>query len=357
VKIAFGGGGTGGHIVPALALAECVKQLQHEAFFIGNHNSIEERLVRSANYPFRVIKVQKLYRSFSLSNLLFPFYLIGSVVSSCRILKQEKPDAVFVTGGFVAGPVALAAIILHIPVFCHESNSYPGLVTRYLAKYFKRIYISFESSRKYLPQGKITNFGIPLKCASPTPFSVDAIGLVSDKPVILVSGGSQGSLAINNVIEKIIPDLLNKGYQLIWQTGKTSYSRFADKFKKVPGLFMFDFSPDYVNMLCIAKLAITRAGAMTIAELEENKLASILIPLPSAAENHQYYNALEQQEKGVALLMEQSQLNHIALLEAIDTVIGHLSEYKGKLAGLPQNQATQKITNDLLMQIQQSRRI
>ncbi|MDD2229077.1 MAG: undecaprenyldiphospho-muramoylpentapeptide beta-N-acetylglucosaminyltransferase [Candidatus Cloacimonetes bacterium] len=354
MKIAFGGGGTGGHIVPALAIAECLKQLGHEALFIGNRNSIEERLVRAENYQFQAIKVQKLYRSFSFRNLLFPFYLVGSIISSCRILKHENPDAVFVTGGFVAGPVALSAIILRIPVYGHESNSYPGLVTRTLAKYFRHIYISFESSRKYLPQAKLSNFGIPLKSGSESSFLAESIGLVADKPIIIVSGGSQGSLAINNAIESIIPDLINKGYQLIWQTGRTTYNKFADKFKPFSGLYLFDFSPDYINMLSVAKLAITRAGAMTIAELEENRVPSILIPLPSAAENHQYFNALEQQEKGVSLLLEQFKLTPETLINAIEIVVSNVSEYKAKLEGLPQNQATQKITNDLLIHLVKS---
>lgn len=352
MKIAFGGGGTGGHVVPALAIATQLKLQNHETIFIGNANSIEERLSRADGNTFHVIRVQKLYRSLSIRHILFPYLLLRAIIAARSILIREKPDAVFCTGGFVSGPVAIAALMLHLPLFCHESNSYPGLVTRVLSKHFKCIYISFEASRKYLSHSRLQNFGIPIQTSKSSSFNLSSIGLDEEKPIIMISGGSQGSLAINEAVDAALPDLLNQGYQVIWQTGKATYNRFADRHPAEKGLYIFGFSPDLAQMLKHVDIAITRAGAMTIAELEENRIPSILIPLPSAAENHQYYNALEQQEKGVALLLEQSNLSPTSLLDSLDMVSRSLDEYKAKLCCLPINQAASKITNDLLEQIQ-----
>lgn len=351
MKIAFGGGGTGGHIVPALAVAKEVSQQGHYVYFIGNADSIESRLADADGYPFRNIKVKKLYRSLNPQNLLFPYYLVSAVITAVKILKQEGTDAVFCTGGFVSGPVSIAALLFRIPLFCHESNSYPGLVTRTLSRYYKRIYISFETSRKYLPSAKLSNFGIPIKLPQSDSFTPESIGLNKSKSILMISGGSQGSLAINQAVDLALPELLNRGYQVVWQTGSTTYDTFADKHHSVPGLHLFAFSPDLPRMLKFVDIAITRAGAMTIAELEENRIPAILIPLPSAAENHQYYNALEQQEKGVAFLLEQSHLNSSSLLDSLDIVACNLDDYKVKLNSIPPNQAALNISRDFLEQI------
>ncbi|MEN6445727.1 MAG: undecaprenyldiphospho-muramoylpentapeptide beta-N-acetylglucosaminyltransferase [Candidatus Cloacimonas sp.] len=356
MKFVFGAGGTGGHITPALALADELQKHNHHSVFIGNRNSIEETLCVSAGYPFRQIKVQKLYRSFKQENLLFPFYLISSIIKSIHILKKEKPQAVICTGGFVSGPAAIAAAYLKIPLFFHESNSFPGLVTRKMAKKADIIFISFENTHKYLIQAKLVNYGIPLRKTNLDnnlrPFDLNTLGLNDDIPTIIVSGGSQGSVAINKVVSLALPSILSLGYQVIWQTGKISYEQFTAKHKGTQGLFLFDFSPDLPRMLSRCQLAVTRAGAMTIAELEENRLPAILIPLPTAAENHQYYNALAQQDKGVAVLLKQSELTPSTLVENIQKVSADLDNYLKRFAALPPNQAAEKIVKHILSYLQ-----
>ncbi|MBP7309706.1 MAG: undecaprenyldiphospho-muramoylpentapeptide beta-N-acetylglucosaminyltransferase [Candidatus Cloacimonetes bacterium] len=344
----FGGGGTGGHVVPALALADDLRSRGHSCSFIGNADSVEARLCASNNYPISHIKVQKLYRSFSIENLLFPWYLCHSIIKCRQILKEAKPHAVICTGGFVAGPVAIAASLLHIPLFFHESNSYPGLVTRYMAKRITRIFISFEATNSYLPRKDLILHGIPIKTKDQSPYSLDALGLKDTIPTILVSGGSQGSLAINKVIDAALPDILKAGYQLIWQTGKTSYQSFAAKHQATRGVHLFAFSPDLPRMLAKATLAVTRAGAMTIAELEEYKVPSILIPLPTAAENHQFLNAREQQDKGIAILLPQNALNPNSLMNAIKLITADQQKYRDKLALIPPNNATKNIVDSIL---------
>lgn len=344
MKFAFGAGGTGGHIIPALALANELKEAGHECFFIGNSGSMEERLSQSSGYEFRSIKVQKLYRKLSLSNLLFPYYLLKSYLDCQKLIRTC--DGVITTGGFVAGPVALAALKLGIPSFLHESNSYPGLTTRHLAKHLKRFYISFEETRKYLPRVEAINYGIPIIQREKADFRLSDIGLADGKDTLLISGGSQGSVALNKVISAALPKLLAQGWQIIWQTGANSYQQYKDLHKDTPGLYLFDFSPLLAEMMKAAKLAITRAGALTIAELEAAKLPAILIPLPTAAENHQYHNALAQKHKGIATLIEQKDFDTHKLLDTLNNVASWLDTQK--LNALGENTAARDITQDIL---------
>ncbi len=348
MKFIFGGGGTGGHVVPALALADELRKRGHTCSFIGNADSVESRLCATNNYPIAFIKVQKLYRNLSAENLLFPWYLLRSIISSRKIIRQAKPDAVICTGGFVAGPVAIAAAMLHVPLFFHESNSYPGLVTRFMAKHINTIFISFKATQDYLPKASTTLHGIPIKTPDKSDFSLQSLGLNDQMPTILVSGGSQGSLAINKVIDASLPEIIKEGYQLIWQTGKVSFQSFATKHQATKGVYLFAFSPDLPRMLAKATLAITRAGAMTIAELEEYKVPAILIPLPTAAENHQFLNAREQQDKGVAILLPQNALNSSSLLNAIKIMTADQHRYRDKLALIPPNNATINIVDSIL---------
>lgn len=348
MKFIFGGGGTGGHVVPALALADELRLRGHLCSFIGNADSVEARLCADNNYPIAYIKVQKLYRNFSPHNLLFPWYLASSILTARAILKKEQPAAVICTGGFVAGPVAIAASLLHLPLFFHESNSYPGLVTRYLAKRINRIFISFESTRKYLPKADLALYGIPIKIPDGSAYSLTALGLKDEIPTILVSGGSQGSLAINKAIDAALPEILASGYQLLWQTGKTSFQSFAAKHQHTPGVHLFAFSPDLPKMLAKATMAITRAGAMTIAEQEEARVPAILIPLPTAAGNHQFINAQEQQRKGVAIMLPQAILNASTLMKAIREIANNQQQYRDALANIPPNNATTKIVDNIL---------
>jgi len=346
MRFAFGAGGTGGHIMPAIALAEELRARGHESIFIGNGASLEERLATAEQYPFHKIRVQKLYRSLTPSNLAFPFRLGSSILKCREILKKQRIDAVITTGGFVAGPVALAAITLRIPGFLHESNSYPGLTTRRLRRHLDRLYISFDESRAYLNGAELRNFGIPIKKIEADDFSLEDIGLIEGKKTLLITGGSQGSFALNSAVSDSVDALLDSDWQIIWQTGKRSYAEFWQMHKNTPGLYLFDFSRSLPAMMLKSDLAITRSGAMTLAELESSALPAILIPLPSSAGNHQYHNALAQVKKGVAQILSQDGLNPVRLLDAINTAdTGSMRE---KLTKLPVNNASELIVTDIL---------
>jgi len=349
-RVMIGCGGTGGHIFPGIALGQELREMGCEVLFVGNRDGMEASLIPGEGFAFKGINVQKLYRKISISNLLFPFLLASATLSSRSMMKKFKPQGVICTGGFVSGPVALAAIMLKVPLFFHESNSYPGMTTRYLAKYTKITFTSFSGTQRYLSGTNVRELGIPLPKRKNTGRIQDLreIGLSPEKPIILITGGSQGSQAINSAVAEALPKLIEKGFQIIWQTGKTGFSAFTKRFKEQKGLYLFDFSPQLPSYFLLAQVAITRAGALTIAELEQSRLPAVLIPLPTAAENHQYYNALEQQEKGLALILQQKDLTPENLITAIHEILDAHEDYKSRLAKLPPNNASLEITRQIL---------
>ncbi len=349
-RFAIGCGGTGGHIVPGIALAKELHKRGNRFLFIGNEDGMEARMVAAEGFDFRGIRVQKLYRKISLAQLFFPLRLLLSTLRTLIIYKEYQPDAVLCTGGFVSGPVALAALIRKIPLYFHESNSLPGITTKYLARYTRITFTAFSVSAKYLKSATIRQLGIPLpeREASLADFDPSQLALSGKKPVILITGGSQGSAAINAAVDTALPTLLDRGFEVIWQTGKAGFAQYSVRHAGLPGVHIFDFSNRLASYYRMARLAITRAGALTLAELEANRLPAILIPLPTAAENHQYYNALEQQKRGFAIILKQNQLTPQTLLNAVRDLMQGYDKYKDKLSALAPNRAAHDIVQTIL---------
>jgi UDP-N-acetylglucosamine--N-acetylmuramyl-(pentapeptide) pyrophosphoryl-undecaprenol N-acetylglucosamine transferase len=326
-------------------VAEQIIALGHELLFIGNADGMESRIIPSAGYEFAPIKVQKLYRKLTPRLITFPWHLLSSTVKCIGLIRTFKPRAVFCTGGFVSGPVAAAAVLTRTPLFFHESNSLPGITTKAFSRFARVTYISFAGSRKYL-RGNLIDTGVPLlsRVQAHEDFDPKSLGLDGSKPIILISGGSQGSESINKVVDNTMADILGMGFEVIWQTGKTGYKRLREKYSSASGVFIFDFSDRLPQFYQCAFMAITRAGAMTLAELEENRLPAILVPLPTAAENHQFVNAMAQQDKGFAIVLEQKNLNPASLMDAIKTIQTKHEAYTGALAKLPPNTAARDVT-------------
>ncbi len=350
LSFVLGCGGTGGHIFPAIAIAQQLQTLGHQASFIGNRGGMEETLLTAEGYPFHGIHVQKLHRKLNLANLLFPVFLASSTFACLKALRKIKPAAVICTGGFVSGPVGIAAAVLRLPLYFHECNSYPGLTTKHLAKYSRIVFTGFSGTAKYLPQTKLRQVGIPLprRVDQPQTISPEEIGLDAGRPILLVTGGSQGSLAINTAVAAALPRLTQQGWQIIWQTGQTGYAEFSARFQHIEGVHIFAFSPQLKDFYKLAKVAVTRAGAMTITELTENRLPALLVPLPTAAENHQHYNALEQQRKGLALLLKQSQLSGDTLASAVFKMGNEHQAYLQNLSRIPPNTAAEDMAREIL---------
>jgi len=319
-KIIVAAGGTGGHIFPALAIAKKLNEEDVQILYVGNKNSMEEQLAAKAGFEFASIDVQKLYRHFTLAHLKFPFKLLKSVSDSKKIINKFQPDAFIGTGGFVCGPVGYAAHKLHIPVFLQEQNSFPGLTTRQLSKCAEKIFLGNQGAEKYLPAKKLIFSGNP---ANPSVLQETAtldfnqIGLKRDSLKMFLYGGSQGSLVLNKALYPILDEVIKNEIEIIWQIGKYSFAEFYPKVQNNKGIYAFDFTHEMGKILNSVDFVVARGGALSLAEIETKKLPSIIVPLPSAAGNHQYFNAMELVNKYVSILLEQKDLTSNALLQKI----------------------------------------
>lgn len=346
MKLLIGAGGTGGHIIPALAIAKGMVVLSWEVEFIGNKDGMENTLIPAHGFPFHPIQVQKIYRKLTIAHLKFPAYFISSLLKCLSYIKKYKPEAVLCTGGFVSGPVALAAVMSKTRLYFQDGNSYPGLTTRLMARYSRCIFTATETASGYLYKGHCFKTGNPLMPYEKLNVeSVDwaMLNLSPTSVKLFIIGGSQGSAVINNAIDHSIHELLRAGIELIWQTGKLHKEKFQDKYASTKGVHIFDFTDKMSFYYQITDLAVSRAGALSIAELEEHKIPAILIPLPSAAENHQLINAQTVAGQNKGIVLEQAQLSSAKLIETIVGLKTHLHFYQEQLERATPNQATAKI--------------
>ena len=300
--IVFAGGGTGGHLYPALAIAEMVKIQSHDSaiVFIGTAGKIEARVVPSAGYQFETIWISGFRRTLSWSLLLFPLKVCVSLVQSLVLLRRLRPSVVVGTGGYVCGPPVFMASMLGIPTVLQEQNSYPGVTTRLLAAKADHVFISFENTRRYLPgQAHITLAGNPVRAAVGNvgrDESATFFGINPALKTILVFGGSLGATSINTAMKDHLQEIMQESVQLLWQTGKNdlgmaqravdSLTRAAqERIKVLPFIDRMDMA------LGACDFAICRSGASTLAELALAGVPAILIPYPHAAADHQTENA------------------------------------------------------------------
>jgi len=308
-RILLAGGGTGGHLFPALALADEIKKLRPGAqfLFIGTKGKLEARVVPQRGYPFRTIWISGFHRRLTVDNLLFPLKVVVSLIQSLFVIKRFQPVAVVGTGGYVCGPVLFVASLLGIPTVVHESNSYPGATTRMLASRATRVYIAFESTRRWLKRpDNVELVGTPTRDTLGTISKEEGgrfFGLAAGKKTVLVFGGSLGATSVNNAVLGSLDDLLAAGVQLLWQTGEADYQRIR---KAVAGRSIGWLGAFIDRMDCAfasADVVVCRAGAITLAELTRVGKAAILIPYPFAAADHQTHNARSLVDAGAALMI------------------------------------------------------
>jgi len=350
-KVIIAAGGTGGHIIPALSIATELIKAGVQVLYVGNENSMEQKLTSNFGIDFAEINVQKFYRKLTLAHIKFPFKLIKSILDSKRIIHRFNPDAFLGTGGFVSGPVGYAAHLLKIPIFLQEQNSFPGATTKILSNYSNRIFLGNKNAKEYLSNSTTIYTGNPInQNAVLEKKTIDYIklGLKPDSKKVFLFGGSQGSVVLNKAFLPIVDDLLALGFEVIWQIGKYSFEEFYPKVKGRKGVYAFDFTNEIGKIYNSVDLAIARAGALSLAELETKKIPSILIPLPSAAENHQYYNALELKEKQVAELIEQKSLNSNILKEMIIKMLKDIDEIKQHFISSIHADAPKKIAEEII---------
>lgn len=350
-KVIIAAGGTGGHIIPALSIAKALQQHDVEILYVGNINSMEEKLAEKSGLDFAGINVQKLHRSLTLAHLKFPFKLLDSINESKRIIRKYQPDAFIGTGGFVSGPVGFAAYKLKIPIFLQEQNSFPGLTTRKLSRFAQTIFLGNQGAARYLPKEKLIFSGNPINSSvidEKGKLDFEKHGLKNDSIKLFLYGGSQGSLILNKTFLPIIDQILNEGIEVIWQIGSYSFEEFYPKVKDRKGIYAFDFTYEMGKVLNSADFVIARGGALSLAEIETKKLPAIIVPLPSAAGNHQYFNAMELVNKRTAILVNQKDLSPSSLLKNIMKMKKEFVSMKTNFTESLHVQATQTIMNAVI---------
>jgi UDP-N-acetylglucosamine--N-acetylmuramyl-(pentapeptide) pyrophosphoryl-undecaprenol N-acetylglucosamine transferase len=315
LHILFAGGGTGGHLFPALAIAEEIVRIRPgtRISFAGTANRIEARVVPPLGYGFTPIWVSGFRRRLSLQTLLFPVKLAVALVQSLRLIRRLRPAAVVGTGGYVCGPVVYMAAVLKVPTVIQEQNSHPGATTRMLAPRVRRVYLTFEETREHLPPLRdVVVSGNPTRGSVGSADRGEArrfFGVAPGGPVLLVFGGSLGARSINTAVADVLPVLAASGVQVIWQTGAEDAERLRTSgAAQVPGVKMFPFIDRMDLAYAAADLALCRAGATTLAELTRAGVPSILVPYPFAAADHQTSNARAMEAAGAAVVIRDADL-------------------------------------------------
>ncbi|KAA3636560.1 MAG: undecaprenyldiphospho-muramoylpentapeptide beta-N-acetylglucosaminyltransferase [Calditrichaeota bacterium] len=335
VRLIFAGGGTGGHLFPALAIADRVTELlkdkmNSEIIFIGTKRGIEYRMKDKLGYPLHIINMRGIVRSFTLKNLLVPFIIIAALFKAHSLLKKFRPHIVIGTGGYVSWAILKAAASKKIPVIIQEQNSFPGVTTRQIAPVAQTIYLGFAGAEKYLKTtAEIKVVGNPVRKAIKKISKNEAcstLNLDPDKTTILILGGSQGARSVNNAVLKSLENNpLSEHYQLLWQTGKRDYKDVVEKLhERAKSLQLFPFANSMTEIYSAADIVIARAGALTIAEIINCGLPSLLIPYPFAAGDHQRKNAEELVTGSMATMILEDELKDKDILQ--EAVSLHQSE-------------------------------
>lgn len=320
MTILFAAGGTGGHIYPAIAIAEAIREKYEHASisFVGTKHKIEARIVPQQGYKFFSIWISGFSRSMKLSNILFPLKVVVALVQSFFLILKVKPDIVIGTGGYVCGPVLYIASLLNVTTAVHESNSYPGVTTRLVASRMSTVFITFNATRQWLsPKANTELVGNPTRKNLSQASKSDAyafFGLDPLKKTVFVFGGSLGASSLNKAMADIVHDAIEQHYQIIWQTGETAIQsgmsvQHHESIKVMKYIDRMDLG------YAVADLVISRSGATTLAELTRLGKPAILVPYPHAAANHQELNAQTMVDAGAAVMIRDAQLQERLLAE------------------------------------------
>lgn len=337
MRVIISAGGTGGHIYPALAIINKIKEREpnSEFLYIGTHDRMEKDIIPSKGIPFKSIEIYGFYRKKMYRNVKTIKYFYKGYKECKKIISEFKPDVVIGVGGYVTGPVIYAAHRLGYPTFIHEQNSIPGRCNKFLSRYVDLIGISFESSRELFKSGKVLYTGNP---CSEEAIKKDAIpkskfGLSEHKKLVLIVMGSLGASKVNEFFKNSIKLFNNKDYEVLYVTGNNSYESFS-KIKVPSNVKVVPYIEDLTRIMKKADIMVSRAGASTLSEIEALCVPSILIPSPYVPDNHQYKNAMDLVNKKCAIIVEEKNLKGDILIRKIDELIKNdkeLAEMKKNL--------------------------
>ena len=317
-RIILTGGGTAGHVTPNIALLPRLKELGYDIQYIGSYTGIEKELIEPFGIPYHGISSGKLRRYFSVQNFTDPFRVLKGFREAHKLIRQLKPDVIFSKGGFVSVPVVLAGKRCKVPVIIHESDMTPGLANKIAIPSAAKVCCNFPETLKSLPEGKAVLTGSPIRqelLSGNKIAAMDMCHFTSDKPVILVIGGSLGAVAVNNAVREALPELL-KDFQIIHLCGK---GKMDESLKDVEGYCQFEYIKNELrNLFALADIVISRAGANAICELLALHKPNLLIPLSAnASSGDQILNARSFERQGFSLVLEEEQLTKETLLAAV----------------------------------------
>lgn len=336
-RILISGGGTGGHIFPALSIADaCRRRFDAEILFVGAEGRMEMERVPKAGYEIKGLPVAGFNRKNLLKNFAVLMKLRKSLGMAKKIIKDFKPDVAVGVGGYASGPTLKAAQKAGIPTLLQEQNSYAGVTNKLLAKKARKICVAYDGMERFFPAEKIVATGNPVRktlldSAVSTEEARKAFGLDPDIPTLLAVGGSLGALSVNEAIERGLDKFADAGIQVIWQTGKGFASRAEKDVKGRKGVATMPFIPDMGAAYAAADLVVSRAGAGTISELELLGKPCILVPSPNVAEDHQTKNAQALERNGAAVLIPDAECRDRLASTAID-----LLKHPDRLAAMSQ---------------------
>ena len=363
VRVLVSGGGTGGHINPALAIADKIKKENPDAVieYVGTEKGLESTLVPKSGYKIHFIKVKGFKRKLSLENFDALVKAFTSVSAAKKIIKEFKPDIVYGTGGYVCWPVLKAAAKMGIPTFVHESNAYPGVTTKMLSKYVDKVLFGFEESKKYLDcdKEKMMLVGNPVSdkmlCANKET-AREKLSIPQNAKMVLSAGGSLGAAALNkNVYELVKNYTLSAGIYHVHATGNAGWEEYSALYKnlgfeekerdvlKKGNVTVCRYIYNMHELLPASDVAICRAGAMTLSELTVLGKAAVIVPSPYVTNNHQFKNAKVLSDKNAAILIEEKNLEGELLVNAVKSIL----EDDGKRKDMENNVRTFAVTDTL----------
>ena len=358
-RVIISGGGTGGHIFPAIAIADALKRMdaKTEILFVGANGKMEMTKVPEAGYEIKGLNIVGIQRRLTLKNLSVPFKIIQSLKKAREIIREFSPQVAVGVGGYASGPLLRAAANKGIPTLIQEQNSFPGITNRLLAKKAKKICVAFEGMNRFFPDDKLVLTGNPVRkhviqLKGKRERALNHFGLDPNKKTLLIIGGSLGARTLNNSVLNSLDLIEQSDIQVLWQTGKFYYdnaSQLATNYG-YEGLKALEFIREMDLAYASADLTISRAGAMSISELCLTHMPSILVPSPNVSEDHQTKNAMALVEKGAALLVKDEDAERVLIQNAIDLIRNHeeLKAMSLKTGELAIENAAEKIAHEII---------
>lgn len=345
-RIILTGGGTAGHVTPNIALLPRLRDADYEIYYIGSHDGIEKKLIQAQEIPYYGISSGKLRRYFDLKNFTDPFRVIKGFSEASSLMKQLKPDVVFSKGGFVSVPVVMAAKKHHIPVICHESDLTPGLANKLSMPSATKVCCNFPETMQYLPEGKAVLTGCPIRqelMEGSRTRALTMTGFTTDKPVLMVMGGSLGAVAVNEAVRGTLPELLEH-WQIIHLCGK---GKVDETLNGTKGYIQYEYIQDELaDLFALCDIVVSRAGANAICELLALRKPTLLIPLSAkASRGDQILNARSFERQGFSMVLEEEEVNKETLLKAISELAAHRQDYIRAMEECPQSDAIGTILN------------